>query len=763
MSHPDNTRTPLITWGAGISPAKKASPGKVAPGHDSFSKNWDLTSVERKDVKQADIAPLMASLIGVPFPMNSVGTLPLEYLDASPEFKAKAALVNAKQILAQYLLKHNQKRSTEFHFVPYQPLHQLSRPIDVRLDEIHKAISSKEYDLAEHHCSELIQLCLEGLRYFQRYDWLLLRTIVSTGYIGWIMYSLVFILKTYIAPASLATQKAGSRSINLSIKSQSSPVESETQTGKFLNAVAGIVLLLFCFVFYHQQAPWLYYAYLIFPIYFWLEVFKQTSCIRLALSSYLGPANPKWKLPLLTAIYIAMLEAMVYGYFDRRFYSVGLVLMGVGWVLSFPASFRSANIHLVIGWLVLCFGTAIFTILPVVKDGSPVLVLLSGLAIAFSGALAFIQRHRFISSTNHQNPKTYSPAQAKRIAKYDIIVLAAQICIISVATVLVYITQLHLDSKDTVSTSDSSNPSNAEGTTVLTICRLILWVLFLVSPIVPFVQLTHHSRQGLNPHFFHRLITIYLAFATPFQILTISYESWFYLCFSGILTLWLMMERNSYRFDLESIPLATADKSASSVGRIEPSYTINSQGANNIVINSSASAKRAQNPDPTYRALSIRDARTALFFLMFINIAFFGTGNVTSLASFNLKSVFRLITVFSPFIMTVILVFKILIPFFLLSAVFGVLNKSLDLPPFSLFLVVLSTTDIMTLNFFFLVRDEGSWLDIGMSISHFCISSLFVLLSIILFVLSHALVGRVLVPSSSRSGGFHQKKQVKTN
>ena len=39
-------------------------------------------------------------------------------------------------------------------------------------------------------------------------------------------------------------------------------------------------------------------------------------------------------------------------------------------------------------------------------------------------------------------------------------------------------------------------------------------------------------------------------------------------------------------------------------------------------------------------------------------------------------------------------------------------------------MVVMSIGDVLTMNFFWMVRDEGSWLDIGTSISHFVIASL---------------------------------------
>lgn len=56
-------------------------------------------------------------------------------------------------------------------------------------------------------------------------------------------------------------------------------------------------------------------------------------------------------------------------------------------------------------------------------------------------------------------------------------------------------------------------------------------------------------------------------------------------------------------------------------------------------------------------------------------------------------------------------------------------------------MIVLTISDILTLNFFYLVRDEGSWLDIGTSISHFTISNL-----LILFVIALEQLSEVRVP-----------------
>lgn len=105
--HPSETLTPFVTWGAGIKYPQKVSAQKF---DDAFLKEWRLESWKRQDIHQADIAPLMASLIGVPFPLNSVGILPVDYLNNTDLFKAESMFTNAIQILEQFKVKQDTQK-----------------------------------------------------------------------------------------------------------------------------------------------------------------------------------------------------------------------------------------------------------------------------------------------------------------------------------------------------------------------------------------------------------------------------------------------------------------------------------------------------------------------------------------------------------------------------------------------------------------------------------------------------------------------------
>ncbi len=198
----------------------------------------------------------------------------------------------------------------------------------------------------------------------------------------------------------------------------------------------------------------------------------------------------------------------------------------------------------------------------------------------------------------------------------------------------------------------------------------------------------------------HRIVVVFLTCAPTFVILTISYEGLFYVAFSALLVSWVRLEHAFYGFSL-----------ANAVTR----KTTNG---------SAVKAEDSSKVSPPFRPLTLHDARVALFFFVLLQSAFFSTGNVASVSAFSLESVSRLLPVFDPFSQGALLILKLMIPFALISANLGILNKRLGVAPSSLFMVVMAVSDVLTLYFFWVVKDEGSWLEIGSTISHFVIASL---------------------------------------
>lgn len=78
-------------------------------------------------------------------------------------------------------------------------------------------------------------------------------------------------------------------------------------------------------------------------------------------------------------------------------------------------------------------------------------------------------------------------------------------------------------------------------------------------------------------------------------------------------------------------------------------------------------------------------------------------------------------------------------------------------------MVVMAISDVMTLNFFYMVRDEGSWLDIGTTISHFCIASLLCVFVAGLEFLSEAFVSGVEVDLGKVDGAQGRDTDVKNS
>lgn len=85
------------------------------------------------------------------------------------------------------------KQSSSLHFKPFKPLENY---LSI-LKQIEDLISQSDYEAALRMSQDLRNLALAGLHYFQTYDWLMLMTTITLGYIGWILNLLIHILQSY--------------------------------------------------------------------------------------------------------------------------------------------------------------------------------------------------------------------------------------------------------------------------------------------------------------------------------------------------------------------------------------------------------------------------------------------------------------------------------------------------------------------------------------------------------------------------------------
>lgn len=288
--HPDNTRTPLIAWGSGIAKPMKTESGKAPVHEDGFSNDWRLDHVHRRDVAQADVAALMAYLAGIEFPVNSVGELPLSFLDATGEEKAKALLVNAKQILEMYQVKERQKMAQVLHYKPFSYFADTENSVENRIASIERLILEEDYNTAMQQSDKMIKEGLQGLRYLQTYAWLFLRTLVTVGYLGWIAFAFTTAVDVYMFNGSISTQRT---------------------PGLILTSSSTLVGLYSLLKF--QESPISYYAYAFFPVVFWEEVFAKSRSLAEAKKILFLQLSKRDMVGfvLKVAVCLALLEVMV--------------------------------------------------------------------------------------------------------------------------------------------------------------------------------------------------------------------------------------------------------------------------------------------------------------------------------------------------------------------------------------------------------------------------------------------------------------------
>jgi phosphatidylinositol glycan class N len=157
---PDNTRTPLIVWGAGVSGPE---PDIEYNSNDQYSSGWGaLGRLRRRDINQADLAPLMSTLLGTPIPIQSQGALPVEYV-RNRRYGLQGLMRNARQMLENYRVKEEGERMKHgwwAPFVPYRTSVERARQL------LHRLEQAPNYE----ECRELMGEIGKGIDYLNTYD-----------------------------------------------------------------------------------------------------------------------------------------------------------------------------------------------------------------------------------------------------------------------------------------------------------------------------------------------------------------------------------------------------------------------------------------------------------------------------------------------------------------------------------------------------------------------------------------------------------------
>uniref|UniRef100_A0A336N1E4 GPI ethanolamine phosphate transferase 1 n=1 Tax=Culicoides sonorensis TaxID=179676 RepID=A0A336N1E4_CULSO len=224
--------------------------------------------------------------------------------------------------------------------------------------------------------------------------------------------------------------------------------------------------------------------------------------------------------------------------------------------------------------------------------------------------------------------------------------------------------------------------------------QALCWVLSFVALFNPiFSPLVLRERIGAIEN---GLVVIFMS-------MSLSYEPLFFMAFVVNLKYWVEYEFNLHQEGNERLEDLTFDLESSPFSQ---------------------------------RLVNLGDVRRVTKFLLYLLISLFGTGNIASISSFDPNWVRCYISTFSPFLMTILIILKLVMPILYLTCCLKALNVITKIKVQKLFIMILIICDVMCLNFLFLVKNRGSWLDIGSSISHFVIMETTVLVLSLLYVVA---------------------------
>ncbi|XP_001658859.2 GPI ethanolamine phosphate transferase 1 [Aedes aegypti] len=604
--HPVETETPFVAWGAGIRHWKNA-------WIEDTAKNAiiDGVIVPRWDMNQADVAPLLSSLLGQAIPKNSCGKLPKQYLNASDMYVAEFMRKNFEQLYQQYDHYKYQSSQKLFQWNIPKKESDYATIISKLKNDMESVYRAKNFKQVIALCDVLIDVTLEAIEFYQTYYKHELLLMLTIAMIGWI---LIVLSKVFVFE----------------------PVFSKISRKLIWGGFVCVILIIGYNIL--QRTPKTVIFYFVLPVFLWIPVLASwKTYIRVINMKVIGQS----------VIFVGCAEICVIAFFQRSVLS--LFLLGNTIYLSYHLK-RNNSGSLLLSIIASNIALAIFPILPVVEKDSnhPWLLVFGVLLWSVANTMVNI----------------------KYTENYMFRCMQCVVCWSFAVNLLISIYMIET------------------GIDLSWMNRTLSWLFLVISFVIPFTTSTTIVI---------RLMAITINYAVPFMILSLSYEPLFLFAFSVSMFSWLLAENE----------IATYSQKITKLSFL---YEI------------------TQN-----KPVDFGDFRRALTFVLYILVSFFGTGNMATVSSFDPNWVRLLVSTFSPFLMASLIIMKLLIPILVAVCCLKSLQIITKVKAQTLFLLIFVVCDLMCLHFFYLIKNKGSWLEIGSSISHFVIMECTTIVLIILY------------------------------
>lgn len=319
----EETMTPFVAWGAGLRPLHKIH----HPTTNSFNEFFGPTfreftaKTDKVDIRQADLAPLLSTLIGRSIPVNSVGVLPHRLLDLHPRDLAAALENQFDQLLAQYVeLRRRHEEDIYLPAVYHTECPQLTRShVETCRFDMTRSVSQTRYNQSIETALSCIKRVQQGIHYYQRYQQGLLKGLITLAILFSLLSNLVVVIRLFSSPGSC------------NIRDCNSVVRWPSCYGDLLELGLAALLVV---SWWCQQLPHHFLLYYTAPVY-------SIKKLREAVKGFDSFPNVSKDILLGLGMSLLIGQSLVFAFTDRRWLSFGVVLLG------FSFYHRGCNIKLV--------------------------------------------------------------------------------------------------------------------------------------------------------------------------------------------------------------------------------------------------------------------------------------------------------------------------------------------------------------------------------------------------------------------------------